>query len=115
MAEIREEVQDLHKKCQNTQRNRENLRGQISLVKSIRNILPGLNKKHLKKKKDALPNEKKWEVNSRGVLKDLMEYIKMRDRVQKEWLQDQSTLFHTYAQKINKLKKENVEAQKNYD
>ena len=50
MIEPIEEIQDLHKKCQNTQRNRENLRGQISLVKSIRNVLPGLNKKHLKKK-----------------------------------------------------------------
>ena len=29
----------------------------------------------------------------------------MRDRVQKEWLQDQNTLFYTYSQKINKLKK----------
>ena len=109
MAEIREEIQDLHKKCQNASRNREYLRGQIALVKSIRKVLPGLTKKHIKKKKDALPNEKKWEVNPRGVLKDLMEYIKMRDRMQKEWIQDQTTIFDTCAQTINKLKKENNE------
>jgi hypothetical protein len=107
MVEPIEEIQELHKKCQNASRNKEYLRGQIALVKSIRNVLPGLTKKHIKKKKDALPNEKKWEVNSRGVLKDLMEYIKMRDRMQKEWLQDQSTIFHTCAHTINKLRKEN--------
>ena len=106
MIERTEEIQDLHKKCQNASRNKEYLRGQIALVKSIRNVLPGLTKKHIKKKKDALPNEKKWQVNPRGVLKDLMEYIKMRDRMQKEWLQDQSTIFNTCAYTINKLKKE---------
>ena len=104
MVEPIEEIKDLHKKCQKASRNKEYLRGQIDLIKSLRNILPGINKKHIEKKKDALPNEKKWEVNSRGVLKDVMEYIKMRDRAQKEWLQDQNNLFHTYAQKINKLK-----------
>ena len=106
MIEIVEEIKDLHKKCQKASRNKEYLRGQIDLIKSLRNILPGINKKHIEKKKDALPNEKKWEVNSRGVLKDVMGYIKMRDRAQKEWLQGETALFHTYAQTINKIKKE---------
>jgi len=100
-AEPIEEIKDLHKKCQKASRNKEYLRGQIDLIKSLRNILPGINKKHL------MVVNKKWRVDSRSVLKDVMTYIKMRDRAQKEWLQDQNTLFHTYAQTINKLRKEN--------
>jgi len=81
------------------------LKGQKDIVKRIRKILPGLNKKNCKRIVDAKPHEKKWNLDARGVLKDVMKYLKTREKLHDKWLKENHAHLQTHAQQINKLKK----------
>ena len=96
----------LKKECRDINHFTSYLKGQKDIIKRIRKMLPGLNKKNCKRIVNAKPHEKKWELDARGVLKDVIAYIKTRDNLHDKWLKDNYAHLQTHAQQINKLKKE---------
>ena len=99
----------LKKECRSLASFTSYLKGQKDIVKSIRKILPGLNKKNCKRVVGAKPHEKKWELDARGVLKDVIAYIKTRDNLHDKWLKENYAYLQTHAQQINKLKKGEID------
>jgi len=72
-------------------------------------MLPGLNKKNCKRIVNAKPHEKKWELDARGVLKDVIAYIRTRDNLHDKWLKENYAYLHKHATQINKLKKGKID------
>ena len=99
----------LKKECRDINHFTSYLKGQKDIIKRIRKMLPGINKKNCKRVVGAKPHEKKWELDARGVLKDVIAYIKTRDNLHDKWLKENYAYLHKHATQINKLKKGKID------
>jgi len=105
----KDKIIHLKKECRDINHFTSYLKGQKDIIKRIRKMLPGLNKKNCKRIVNAKPHEKKWELDARGVLKDVIAYIRTRDNLHDKWLKENYAYLHKHATQINKLKKGKID------
>ena len=100
-----DDAKDLKSRCKYLHRAKSYLEGQKDIVKRVKKMVPALTRKHTVRNVGSKKTErgKKYEINSRKVLKEIIKYLKLRDNLHDQWLKENHDNVQKYAERINKI------------
>ena len=95
----------LKSRCKYLNRAKSYLEGQKDIVKRVKKMVPALTRKHTVRNVGSKKTErgKKYEIDSRKVLKEIIKYLKLRDNLHNQWLRENHDNLRKYAERINKI------------
>ena len=104
-APSKENIKSLKIKCKDLNMFSSYLKGQKDIVKKVKKMMPALTRKHTVRNVGSKKTErgKKYEINSRKVLKEIIKYLKLRDNLHDQWLKENHDNVQKYAERINKI------------